>query len=67
MLPSNDGVIDKFAEQRYVSNRAIAAAAYLPDAIGKPLPVEGPAGVGETELGKAVAAGLGRALARGLP
>jgi MoxR-like ATPase len=40
----------------YLASTAAATTVYLADRLGKPLLVEGPAGVGKTELAKAVAA-----------
>lgn len=48
----------------YLADEAIATTVFLADALGKPLLVEGPAGVGKTELAKAVAAASGAALVR---
>jgi MoxR-like ATPase len=42
----------------------VATTVYLADRLGKPLLVEGPAGVGKTELAKAVAAATGSGLVR---
>jgi len=39
----------------YLSDDAIATTVFLADRLGKPLLIEGPAGVGKTELSKAVA------------
>jgi MoxR-like ATPase len=48
----------------YLADHAIATTVFLSDRLGKPLLVEGPAGVGKTELAKAVAAATGAELVR---
>ena len=51
-------------EQVYVTDAAVATALYLSMALGKPLLVEGPAGVGKTEIAKALSKALGTKLIR---
>lgn len=48
----------------YASSQAIATAVFLAEGMGKALLIEGPAGVGKTELGRAMAQATGRALIR---
>jgi MoxR-like ATPase len=48
-------VRERLAAAGYLPDDAIATTVYLAAALGKPLLVEGPAGVGKTELAKAVA------------
>ena len=58
MFSSVDNVISEFTEQKYICNRRIATIVYLASSMRKPILVEGPAGVGKTELAKVVAAAL---------
>lgn len=64
MFSSIEDVIDRFSEQKYICNRRIATIVYLASHLRKPILVEGPAGVGKTELAKVVAAALGCDLIR---
>ncbi len=50
--------------ERYVADRSLATAVYLSLRLGRPLFLEGEAGVGKTEVGKVLASGLGRRLIR---
>lgn len=51
-------------KQQYIAGDEIATIMYLSQQLGKPLLTEGPAGVGKTELAKAIAGATGRELIR---
>lgn len=51
-------------KKQYIANDEIATIMFLSQQLGKPLLTEGPAGVGKTELAKAIAAATGRDLIR---
>ncbi len=61
---SIDALQAAFAEQDYVADRALATSVYLGLRLGRPLLLEGEAGVGKTELAKVLAATLGTRLIR---
>jgi MoxR-like ATPase len=61
---SVDETAARLREVNYLSDTNIAGVVYLAERLGKPVLVEGPAGVGKTELAKAVAATVGARLIR---
>jgi MoxR-like ATPase len=57
-------VAERLTAAGYLPDDAIATTVFLADRLGKPLLLEGPAGVGKTELAKAVAQATGAELIR---
>jgi MoxR-like ATPase len=55
---------DALRRQSYLADRGLATAIHLAVSLGRPLLLEGEAGVGKTEVGKALAAVLDRELIR---
>jgi MoxR-like ATPase len=63
-LADIDAVQSAFATQGYVADRDLATAVFLSLALGRPLLLEGEAGVGKTEVARTLAAVLGTDLIR---
>ncbi|MDH5507107.1 MAG: AAA family ATPase, partial [Anaerolineae bacterium] len=63
-FPSAGEVKAALEKQGYIPSEEIATILYLSQQLGKPVLTEGPAGVGKTELAKAIAAATGRELIR---
>jgi len=59
-----DGLQAAFADLDYVADRALITSVFLGLQLGRPLLLEGEAGVGKTELAKVLAAALGTRLIR---
>jgi MoxR-like ATPase len=64
MFASVEDVTGKLTAVGYLPSREISTSIYLADRLEKPVLVEGPAGVGKTELGRAFALASGRTLIR---
>ncbi len=64
-LPASiEETVDLLASASYVADRSLATVLYLALKMGRPLFLEGEAGVGKTEIAKVLAASLGRRLIR---
>jgi MoxR-like ATPase len=64
VFASIDEVAASLAGQRYFADRDIATTVYLAARLNKPMFLEGEAGVGKTELARALSAALGSRLIR---
>src|SRR6187549_3141963 len=64
-LPNSiDSTLDLLARADYIADRSLATVLYLALKMGRPLFLEGEAGVGKTEIAKVLSAALGRRLIR---
>jgi MoxR-like ATPase len=64
-LPSSiDDTLSLLARENYLADRSLATVLFLALRLGRPLFVEGEAGVGKTEIAKVLSAALGRRLIR---
>ena len=64
-VPDSPAVVaDALREAAYLADDSTALIAFLAQRLGKPVLVEGPAGVGKTELAKALSRSTGRELVR---
>ena len=64
-LPTSiEATLDLLAKADYVADRSLATVLYLALRMGRPLFLEGEAGVGKTEIAKVLSAALGRKLIR---
>ena len=63
-ISSIDAVQTMLAEQGYICSRALGTVVFLSLKLDRPLFLEGEAGVGKTEIAKALAASMGKRLIR---
>src|SRR5919109_2617178 len=64
-LPSSvDAMLELLTSRGYLAERSLATVTYLSLRMGRPLFLEGEAGVGKTEIAKVLAGQLGRKLIR---
>lgn len=61
---SMENIKEALGQQNYIASDEISTVMFLSQQLGKPVLTEGPAGVGKTELAKAMACATGRELIR---
>ena len=64
MFESIEDVGERLTGQNYVSDKRLATVVFLATRLNKPVLIEGPAGVGKTELAKSLAGATGSELIR---
>ncbi len=64
VFASVDDVVTRFAEHGYLADQRLATTVFLQSRLSKPILLEGPAGVGKTQLAKSLAEVTGRPLLR---
>jgi MoxR-like ATPase len=64
MFESVEEVQQRFRDAGYIANRRVSTVVFLAARMGRPVLIEGPAGVGKTELAKTLAEVTGRPLIR---
>src|SRR5437588_625217 len=64
MFQSVEEVQQRFRDAKYIATRRISTVVYLAAAMGRPVLIEGPAGVGKTELAKTLSEISSRPLIR---
>src|SRR5258705_945118 len=64
MFESVEEVQQRFRDARYIASRRVSTVVYLAARMGRPVLIEGPAGVGKTELAKTLSEITGRPLIR---